>query len=566
MPKIEVYEKNLLSYTGRNYSDEEFERILESAKAELDGKEPEKDLLKIELNDTNRPDLWSTAGLGRQLRLRENGTIPEYDFFSTPQETKDHGDRVVTIDPSVKDVRPYEIAFAVTGKKIDEATLKDMIQTQEKLCWNFGRKRRSIAIGIFRSDLLTYPISYFAADPDKTKFVPLQTETEMSLRQMCTDIPKGREYGHIVQDSDRFPYLEDSAGYALSFPPVINSAYTGAVKVGDENLFIEMTGTVLRDIILTVNIVACDLADAGFTILPVKMIYPFDTEFGREITAPFYFQEAMDVEVEAVKKHLGTDLSEEEMQDALRHMGVKSSISDGTIHITVPPYRNDFLHPVDAIEDIMMGRGMDSFEAIMPHDFTVGRLSAEEEFGRKVKEIMIGLGYQEMMYNYLGSKKDFIDRMEISGDEFVKIANPMSENYEYVRASIMPNMLQSESVSAHAVYPHRIFEVGKTAVLDPQDNSGTATYNTLGFMLADREAGFNEVTAMVSALFYYTGREYELKELEDPRFIGGRCAAILCGGRKVGFFGEVHPQVLENWGIQMPVTGGEINLDQVMRR
>jgi phenylalanyl-tRNA synthetase beta chain len=565
MPKIEVYEKNLLSYTGRNYSDEEFERILESAKAELDGKEPEKDLLKIELNDTNRPDLWSTAGLGRQLRLRESGEIAEYDFFSTPKETKDHGDRVVKIDPSVKEIRPYEIAFAVTGKKIDEATLKDIIQTQEKLCWNFGRKRRSIAIGIFRSDLLTFPVSYFAADPDETKFVPLQTETEMSLRQMCTDIPKGREYGHIVQGFDRFPYLEDTAGYALSFPPVINSAYTGAVKVGDENLFIEMTGTVLRDIILTVNIVACDLADAGFTILPVKMIYPFDTEFGREITAPFYFQEPMNVEVEAVKKHLGSELSVQEMQDALRHMGVKSSVSGGTLRITVPPYRNDFLHPVDAIEDIMMGRGMDRFEAIMPHDFTVGRLTAEEEFGRKVKEIMIGLGYQEMMYNYLGSKKDFIDKMELSGNEFVKIANPMSENYEYVRASILPNMLQSESVSAHAVYPHRIFEVGKTAVLDPQDNSGTVTCNTLGFMRADRETGFNEVTALVSALFYYTGYEYELKELDDPRFIGGRCAAILCGGSTVGLFGEVHPKVLENWGIQMPVTGGEINLDLVMK-
>ncbi len=564
MPKIEVYGKNLYSYTGKSYTDEEFESVLETAKAELDGKEPEKDLLKIELNDTNRPDLWSTAGIGRQLRVHETGEVPAYDFFSTPEETKDYGDRVVEIDSSVKDIRPYEIAIAVKGKRIDEPTLKDIIQTQEKLCWNFGRKRRSIAIGVFRSDLLTYPIKYIGADPDATRFVPLQESREMSLREMVTDIPKGKEYGYIVEDFDRYPYLEDSVGYALSFPPVINSAYTGAVQVGDENLFIEMTGTELKDLILTANIVACDLADAGFTVLPVKMVYPFDTEFGREIVAPFYFQQPLDVELEDAHKLLGAELSAEDAQEALCRMGVRSEASGSSLRVEVPPYRNDFLHPVDVIEDIMMGRGMESFEPVMPHDFTVGRLTAEEEFGRRVKEVMIGLGYQEMMYNYLGSKKDYIDRMEIAGDEFVRIANPMSENYEYVRASIIPNMLQSESVSAHAVYPHRIFEVGKTAVLRPENNSGTATYNTLGFLLSDREVGFNEASAHVSALFYYMGLEYELEEHVDPRFIAGRTAAVKSGGRTVGLFGEMHPQVLENWGIQMPCTCCEVNLDFLM--
>ncbi|MFO7849526.1 MAG: phenylalanine--tRNA ligase subunit beta [Spirochaetia bacterium] len=561
MPKIEVYGKSLFSYTGRSYTDEELETSLETAKAELDGKEPEKDLLKVELNDTNRPDLWSTAGLGRQLRVHETGEIPYYDFFSSPEEAKDCGERIVNIDPSVKDIRPYEIAIAVKGKEIDEATLKDIIQTQEKLCWNFGRKRRSIAIGVFRSDLLTFPIKYIGADPDTTRFVPLQEDTEMSLRQMITDIPKGREYGYIVENFDRYPYLEDTKGYALSFPPVINSAYTGAVQVGDENLFIEMTGTELKDLILTANIVACDLADAGFTVLPVKMVYPFDTEFGREIVAPFYFQEPIDVSLEDAKKLLGTDLSGEEARGYLRRMGVRSEVEGAALHVQVPPYRNDFLHSVDVIEDIIMGRGMDTFEPVMPHDFTVGRLTKEEEFGRKVKEVMIGLGYQEMMYNYLGSKKDYIDKMEITGVGFVRIANPMSENYEYVRASIIPNMLQSEAVSAHAVYPHRIFEVGKTAVLEPENNSGTATYNTLGFLLSDSEVGFNEASAHVSALFYYLGLEYELEEVQDPRFITGRVAAVVSGGKRAGVFGEVHPQVLENWGIQMPCTACEVNLD-----
>ena len=50
----------------------------------------------------------------------------------------------------------------------------------------------------------------------------------------------------------------------------------------------------------------------------------------------------------------------------------------------------------------MIGRGMDTFTPVMPRDFTVGRISAAEEYGRRVREIMIGLGYQEMIYGYLG--------------------------------------------------------------------------------------------------------------------------------------------------------------------
>ncbi len=566
MPKIEVYEDALYSYVGKRYNDEQLEEILTVAKAELDGKDEAAGQLKIELNDTNRPDLWSTAGLGRQLRQYNQEKIPQYDFFSTAQETKDYGNRVVKIDPSVKEVRPYEIALAATGKKIDEATLKDIIQTQEKLCWNFGRKRRSIAIGVFRSDLLEYPITYRAADPDQTKFVPLQMDKELSLREITKEHPKGHEYGHIVADFDRYPYLEDANSEALSFPPVINSAYTGAVQVGDENIFIEMTGTELRDLILTANIVACDLADAGFTILPVKIEYPFDTEFGREIVSPYYFQEPMTIDLQHARNMLGVEFSLEQIKTALTRMGVPAETDKEkqAISITVPPYRNDFLHPVDVIEDIMIGHGMSNFEPLMPSDFTVGRLTEAEEFARKVRDIMIGLGYQEMMYNYLGSKKDFIDKMEISGDDSIRIANPMTENYEYVRSSILPNLLNSEAVSAHAVYPHNIFETGKTAFLEPSDNSGTVTRNTLGFLSADGEVTFNEVSAHVSAVFYYMSKDYQLAELDDPRFIKGRSAKIMYNGAYAGMFGEVHPQVLENWGIQVPCTCCEIDLDTIM--
>lgn len=568
MPKIELYADTLYGYAGKTYTEEALEDIFPCAKAELDGVDREQGILKVELNDTNRPDLWSTAGLGRQLRCYEQGVIPSYDFFSSAEKTADCGERRVVVDPSVKSTRPYIVAFAVEGKAIDEATLKDLIQTQEKLCWNFGRKRKSIAMGVYRSDLFSYPVHYSAVDPDTTRFVPLQEVQEMSLREIVNEHPKGKEFGHIVASDERFPFLTDDRGDVLSFPPIINSAKLGAVQVGDKELFIELTGTVLKDLCLAASIVACDLADAGFHILPVRVEYPYETELGQRVVFPYYFQAPVETDLNYVEKMLGEEISGDAALSALKNMGVPARINgegkNAQLRIQIPEYRNDFLHPADIVEDIMIGRGLNSFVPQIPSDYTIGRLTPEEEFARRVKDVMIGMGFQEMMYNYLGSRKDYIEKMHVSGDEYIRIANPMTENYEYVRASIMPNMLESESVSGNAVYPHQIFEIGKIAKLDPTENSGTTTRNYMGFMMSDRETGFNEALNRVSAVFYYLAKEYQLEELDDPRFIQGRCAQIVCGDRRIGCFGEIHPAVLESWGVQMPCAGGELDLDQLI--
>ena len=564
MPKIEVFEEKLFDIIGKRIPEDRLEDLLSIAKAEVDDYDRESGIIKIELNDTNRPDLWSTAGLGRQLGVYLGAEIPSYDFFSSPKRTTEAGNRRIVVDPALESIRPYITAFAVTGKKVDDSILRDMIQTQEKLCWNFGQKRKSIAMGIYRSDLIEYPVRYTAADPDTTRFVPLQMDRELSLSEILSEHPKGLDFGSIVAGFPKFPFITDSRGDVLSFPPVINSARIGAVQVGDENLFIEMTGTDLYSLLLAVSIVACDLADAGHTILPVAVEYPFDTPLGREIVMPYRFQEPVSAEMSRVRSMLGVDMEPREAIECLGRMGCRATADGGSVTIQVPDFRNDFLHQVDIIEDIMIGRGMSTFEPVMPEDFTVGRLSREEMFARSVKDVMVGLGFQEMIYNYMGSRRDFIDRMCVDGSGVVRIANPMTENYEYVRNSVFPCLLASEAVSAGAVFPHKIFEVGKIARLDESANEGSVTRNFCSFLVSDAGTGFNEINAVVAALFYYLGIEFTLEPVTDPRLIDGRAAAIVCAGRIAGYFGETHPQVLENWGIQVPCAVCELDLDTLL--
>ena len=587
MPKIEVNEKLFFNLLGKKYDYDTLEKKLTFGKAELDEKpdmsqSADERVIKIELNDTNRPDLWSTGGISRQLRLHEGAKRSDYSkFLSRKGDIKDFGNRIITVDKDLKDIRPYMVSFVISGKAIDDPMLKDIIQTQEKLCWNFGRKRKSISMGVYRMSQIKWPCHYKAVDPDKTSFVPLQCEQPMTCRQILTEHPKGKDFGWILEGFKKFPLLTDDKDEVLSMAPIINSATLGAVQVGDKDLMVELTGTEMENLVLAANIVACDFYDAGYEILPVKVVHPYDTGLGKEIVVPFYFQQPTKATLAAINKKLGCDLTKKEVLDALSRMDndvtakdipvtdatkkyCKANNSDVEFVLNPPPYRNDFLHEVDIIEDVMIGVGLDNFKPQRPNDFTVGKLSDVTLFSRKAKEIMVGLGYQEMIFNYLGSKRDYIDRMNVSADNVIEISNPMSENYQFVRPSIISSLLRAESAAGQAVFPHKIFEIGKVAFLDPKENTGTKTIQSLGFMTAVNNANFNDMASEVSSLLYLLDHKYDVKEVSDPRFIPGRQAAIMVNGKQVGVFGEVHPQVLENWSITVPCVAGEINLEDLM--
>jgi len=566
MPKIELQEASFFEMLGMRPTRQEFAELLEVAKAEIDDWQPEENSLKIELNDTNRPDLWSGPGLVRQLRAFREGKVPQYTFMSTEGDPRESAERVIQVDKALKKIRPFIAAFIARGVPVTEAMLVEMINSQEKLCWNYGRKRSTIAMGVYRADLMKFPVRYRAADPEATRFTPLDYSWEMSLREILKNHPKGQEFGWIIENFERFPYLEDDQGQTLSMPPIINSAHLGAVEVGDSHHFVELTGPDLDSLLVACSIVACDFADLGYEILPVRVEYPFDTTYGRQVVTPFYFQRPVSLEVSEASRLLGEQIDAKEAEACVRRMGNQVSRSENTLTVSPPPYRNDFLHPVDVIEEVMIGRGMSSFEPMWPEEFTVGRLAEIEHFSREVREILVGQGYQEMIYSYLGSRRDFVERMNTSGEDLIEIANPMSESLEVLRNSQLPNLLYSESVSSNAVYPHRIFEVGKVAYLAEEENYGSRTVTALSFLSCDREASFNDVNSHLAAVFFFMSRQYSLEPLEDPRFIPGRAGAVVYEGRTIGVIGEIHPEVLENWGIQQPVAAAEIRLEAILEK
>ncbi len=574
MPKIETTRSLFFSLLEQPPSStNELAQALTVAKAELDHYAEDSSVIKFELNDTNRPDLWSAAGLARQLNSyrvasRDWGirAAQRYSFFSTVDRPQSYGERHIVVEKELQKIRPFIVAFELRGSPLDEARLAELIQCQEKICANFGRKRRAIAMGIYNATRLSYPLHYRAAHPTENSFIPLDMDREYNLREILKEHPKGQEYGHIIAHQARFPLVVDQQGQVLSMPPIINSNDVGNVQVGDDQLLVELTGGDLQLLITAANVVACDCADLGFEILPVATHLPYDSELGRQMVSPFNRARQIDLKLDEASHRLGRAINAQEAEQSLCRMGFEVQAVDqqqGRITVIQPPWRNDCMHAVDLIEDIMIGCGIDSFQPLPPTDFTVGRLLPVEEQGRKIVSIMMGLGFQEMMFNYLVSGVDFIEKMYPAAKwpairaEMVAIANPLSEKYSYLRNSIIPNLLAVEGASANAVYPHHIFEVGKVARRAATANYGSLTSSMLGFLSAINHEGFSAINERISALMYYLKIDYHLQRSSDSRFLPGRCAEIIIEEQSRGIFGELHPQLLSNWNIETPCTAAE---------
>ena len=117
MPKIDVNEELFFKTLGRRLEkDASSSPLLTAAKAELDDWPKGEGVLRIELNDTNRPDLWSTLGLARQLSIYLTGKVPAVPVLLPAGDVKDTGERRVVVDKGLKDIRPYIGSFVAEGQ------------------------------------------------------------------------------------------------------------------------------------------------------------------------------------------------------------------------------------------------------------------------------------------------------------------------------------------------------------------------------------------------------------------------------------------------------------------
>jgi len=520
---------------------------------------------RVELQDGNRPDLWSCEGIARQLRIKLTGTPSAYRFFKSSTRATLR----LEVAPGMERVRPYVAACSAVGYPVTEEGLVQLIQTQEKLAELFGRKRRTVSIGFYRLSQIVFPVSYTLAKPEEARFTPLGFEEPLSLAEILAKHPKGMEYGAILAGHERLPLLRGKDGRILSLPPIINSREVGEVQVGDQELFVEVTGTDLRMVLLTLNILAVNLADRGATIGATEVHYPYATDLGEILRTPLDFGKPRSIPVKTIEAALGQTLGGESIRRALTGYGYEARPSRDKVSVKLPPYRNDVMHAADVIEDVAISSGYSQFAPVMPSAFTIGGLSKLEELSDRIRELMVGYGYQEMISNIMASRQELVSRMRLTGtewDRIVEVENPVSQTFSCLRQWIIPCLLRAEAASARAFYPHRIFEVGEVEIPDPAHDTGSRTVLSLGALLAHPSASFSEIQSCLDLLFFHLECPYTLEPFSYPSFLEGRVGRIVSEGQPLGLIGELHPEVLELWQIGMPTVVFELEVDRLAER
>ena len=227
----------------------------------------------------------------------------------------------------------------------------------------------------------------------------------MTQQEILEEHPKGKEYAHLLKEFSKYPILIDSNNEVLSFPPIINSNFTGKVDISDDKLFIEATGLDQESLNLALNIFAQALYERGFKIYSCNIRYK-----NKKITTPDLNIKSIKLNRNNVEKVLGLNLNESEIKKLLE----KARYSYSNNKVSIPAYREDIMHEVDIIEDIGIMYDYNKIEPLSLKTLTIGETSEKINFIDKVREIFVGFGYQEVLSPILNNKENLTKKMNIS--------------------------------------------------------------------------------------------------------------------------------------------------------
>lgn len=548
---VECRIDDLLSLIGKKLSSQQLEDALFLIKAEIE--KIDGNVIEIEVNP-DRQDMLSTEGIARSVR----------SFLSIETGLKNYpvkkSGKQVIVKPGLDKIRPFICCSIIKGVPSDDDLIKEYMHLQDALTSTHGRNRSKASIGLYLYDDLKFPVIYGLRTPEKIKFVPLGYEIEMDGPTILEQHEKGVEFGPIIKKHKKWPLLFDSQDQVLSLPPIINSNHLGRITTDTENIFVEVTGTHLPTVHQALNIITASLAERGGKIESLTVVYPNSTTD----ETPDFKPNRMRIKMRDINSIIGLNLSENQVVQALERMGYGAKIANAKqVQVFIPKFRMDILHPVDIVEDIAIGYGFDRLEPAMPQTMTMGKINPTTRIKNKIRDLMIGMEYQEVM-NYIMSSPDLLNEKMLRNRPLVVTGNPKSRNYSVLRNSLLPVLLDFISQNQHADYPQKIFEVGDIAIPDQSKETCVDQVTSVCGMMTDAKVNITSLMTEIGFLLRNLGlgEHFKFESENNPDYIEGRSASININDEPWGTFGEISPEILSNFGIGYPIVAFEIQISR----
>ena len=546
MPVINIFKSRIRS-AFPNTKIEKIVAKLPFIGLDIEGIDKEK--IRVEYNP-NRPDFSSDIGVFRSLNglLNVKIGLPPFKYSS---------DRLyqITIDPSVNQIRPIILFFVAKNDKINNFILNQLILMQEDLHNGIARGRKKAAIGIHDLDAIKFPLIYNTRAGNES-FIPLGQTQPFKFKEVLSDLEVGKQYGNLLKNFNQYPTISDKNNNVISFPPIINSNNT---KITDKskNLLIEITGTNLETCQSILAIISYYLYDEGY-----ELFSGFVHE-NKSISSSLKLlkDKAVLVDKNIIKRYLGLDLSIKDIIQILNRCRIGISITKNKrIKCFIPPYRIDVITPIDIVEEVAIGYGIDNLESTTPL-FPISS-GARNNYFRKIdeiKETLIGLGLLEMV-NFTMLDRTISTIFNFADNELlekIKVNESKSKEHEFLRTNILSSLVHNLSYNVHEEYPQKIFEIGKTFSFN---NKITEQWN-LGVLLASNNANYTEAKSILQSIFKINfGMEFTTRRNDNNLFLKGRSADILYENKLIGFIGEISPDLITKFNLRVPLSGFELNL------
>ena len=283
----------------------------------------------------------------------------------------------------------------------------------------------------------------------------------------------------------------------------------------------------------------------------------------KTITSPDLTPQEMNVHVSTANELIGgTDLNADDIKGLLEKARFDAEIIDeNTVKAIIPAYRVDILHEVDIVENIAVQYHINSVEAKLPEINTVAYENNWFSAESTIREVMIGLGFQEIMSLMLTSEEAHYEKMNQEEKPHVQVARPITIDRTMIRTSLINSLMEFLEDNKHEDLPQKIFEIGDVLYLDDTKENKTVSSKKLAAVICHSTANFTEIKSVVTSVLSNLGYSMEIKDSQNKTFIEGRAADVKGmsdAGSIEGFFGEVSPEVITNFTLEYPVIAFEI--------
>ena len=292
-------------------------------------------------------------------------------------------------------------------------------------------------------------------------------------------------------------------------------------------------------------------------------------------------EKTLSLRVDRACRVIGMELSQEQMSQALRSLGLEVSEEPGLIHVTSPLFRFDLQIEEDLIEEVIRCIGYEKLPTSAPIAPITARLQAERFKGPfDVRHAMAALGFQETInYSFVDEawERDFAHNTNP-----IKLLNPIASSMNVMRTTLLASLLQVVKYNVdRKVSTVRTFELGRVFLRDEGVEDSDQTVKGLHqpmrvaamayglaqpLQWASKESAVDFFDMKADLLALMHPLQPTFKAAQHPAMHPGRCAQVELNGEVIGHLGELHPKIKQAWGLAQTPVMFELDLDAVCLR